>query len=350
MTKPGFLPGFFLFRNGQSAAGNQDNAPKAGLRKGERTMLTMKAIRFHTYGGPEVLVHEDAPRPEAATGEVLIRVTAAGVNPVDWKVRAGHTREWLQHRLPLIPGWDVSGVVEAVGPDVSGLKAGDEVFGMLDLTRDGAYAEYAVARASDMARKPASVSHIHAASLPIAALTAWQALFDVARLAPGQTVLIHGAAGGVGHFAVQFAKWKGAQVIVTASARNTGFVRELGADRVIDYQTTRFEEAVNGVDVVLDTIGGDTQQRSWQVLKKGGVLVSTLGIATPQAARDFGVRGEEMFVRADAGQLGQIAALVEAKQVRPYIASTPALADAAKAHEQSETGHVRGKIVLRVSE
>ncbi len=313
-------------------------------------METMKAIRFHTYGGPEVLVLEDAPRPEAAAGELLIRVAAAGINPVDWKVRAGHLKDWLQHQLPLIPGWDVSGTVAATGTSVSGFKEGDEVFGMLDLTRDGAYAEYAIARATDMARKPATINHVNAASLPIAALTAWQALFDVARLAPGQTVLIHGAAGGVGHFAVQFAKGKGAHVIATASARNTGFVRELGADRVIDYQATRFEEGVRGVDVVLDTIGGDTQQRSWQVLKKGGVLVATLGIATPQAARDFGVRGEEMFVHADAGQLGQIAALIESKQVRPYISGTPALADAAKAHEQSEAGHVRGKIVLQVSE
>lgn len=313
-------------------------------------MSTMKAIRFHAYGGPEVLVHEDAPRPEAATGELLIRVAAAGVNPVDWKARAGHLKDWLQYQLPLIPGWDVSGTVAAMGNGVSGFKEGDEVFGMLDLTRDGAYAEYAIARAADMARKPASVSHVDAASLPIAALTAWQALFEVARLAPGQTILIHGAAGGVGHFAVQFAKGKGARVIATASARNTGFVRELGAERVIDYQSTRFEESVRDVDIVLDTIGGDTQQRSWQVLKKGGILVATLGIDTSQAARDFGARGEGMFVHADAGQLSKIAALVEAKQLRPYIGSTPQLTEAAKAHEQSETGHVRGKIVLRVSE
>ncbi len=313
-------------------------------------MATMKAIRFHTYGGPEVLVLEDAPRPEAAADELLIRVAAAGVNPLDWKVRAGHAKDWLQHQLPLIPGWDVSGTVAAMGTGVSGFKEGDEVFGMLDFTRNGAYAEYAVARATEMARKPDAVNHVNAASLPIAALTAWQALFDVARLTPGQTVLIHGAAGGVGHFAVQLAKWKGAQVIATASARNSGFARELGADRVIDYQATRFEEAVRGVDVVLDTIGGDTQQRSWQALKKGGVLVATLGIATPQAARDFGVRGEGVFVHADAGQLSQIAALIETKQLRSYISGTPPLAEAASAHEQSEAGHVRGKIVLQVSE
>lgn len=313
-------------------------------------MATMKAIRFHTYGGPEVLVLEDAPQPEAGANELLIRVAAAGVNPLDWKVRAGHVKNWLQHQLPLIPGWDVSGTVAATGTGVSGFKEGDEVFGMLDFSRNGAYAEYAVAQAAELARKPAPVSHINAASLPIAALTAWQALFDVARLTAGQTVLIHGAAGGVGHFAVQLAKWKGAQVIATASARNAGFARELGADRVIDYQATLFEEAVRGVDVVLDTIGGDTQERSWQTLKKGGVLVATLGIAIPQAARDFGVRGEGVFVHANAGQLSQIAALIEAKQLRPYISGTPQLADAARAHELSEAGHVRGKIVLQVSE
>lgn len=310
----------------------------------------MKAIRIHTYGGPETLVYEDAPRPEAAAGELLIRVQAAGVNPVDWKVRAGHLKEWLQHQLPLIPGWDVSGVVEAVAADVTSFKAGDEVYGLLDFARDGAYAEYAVARAADMARKPATVDHATAAALPIAALTAWQSLFEVAHLAAGQTVLIHGAAGGVGHFAVQFARWKGARVIGTASARNAGFVRELGADQAIDYQSTRFEEGVRGVDVVLDTIGGDTQLRSWQVLKKGGVLVATLGIETPQATRDFGVRGEGIMVHPDAGQLSQIAALVEAKEVRPYISSTITLAEAARAHELSQDGHVRGKLVLRVSE
>lgn len=313
-------------------------------------MATMKAIRFHSYGGPEVLVLENVPRPEAAEGELLIKVQAAGVNPVDFKIRAGYGKDWLKHQLPLIPGWDVSGVVAAVGAGDTGFKEGDEVFGMLDLARDGAYAEYAVARAADMARKPASLSHINAASLPIAALTAWQALFDVARLSAGETVLIHGAAGGVGHFAVQFAKRKGARVIGTASGRNVSFVRELGADQVIDYQASRFEESASNIDVVLDTIGGDTQRRSWQVLKKGGILVATLGIENPQAMRDYGVRGEGMFVHADAGQLSQIAALADARQIRPYISKIMALAEAVKAHEESESGHVRGKLVLQVSE
>lgn len=311
-------------------------------------MATMKAIRFHKYGGPEVLVYEDAPRPEAAAGELLLRVHAAGVNPVDWKARAGHLEDWLHHQLPLIPGWDVSGVVEALGTDVAGFTPGDEVFGMLDITRNGAYAEYAVVSAASVARKPPALSHAIAAALPIAALTAWQALFDVAHLKAGQTLLIHGAAGGVGHFAVQFAKWKGAKVIGTATGRNVGFVRELGADRVIDYQTTRFEGAVRDIDAVFDTIGGETQHRSWQVVKKGGVLVATLGIENPQAAADHGVRGVGMYVHADLAQLARIAALIETKKVTTYLNSVLPVAEAAKAHESSQTGHVRGKIVLTV--
>ena len=311
-------------------------------------MATMQAIRFHSYGSPEVLVLEEAPRPQAGAGEVLIRVHAAGVNPIDWKVRAGHVKDWLPHRLPLIPGWDVSGVVEAVGPGVSAFKIGEPVYGMLDFMRHGAYAEYVAARTEDLGRKPRSIDHIEAAAVPLAALTAWQALFEVAGLAPWHTVLIHGAAGGVGHFAVQFAKWKGAKVIGTASAGNESFLRELGADEVIDYRTTRFEEVVREVDVVLDLIGGDTQQRSWQVLKKGGILVATLGIASPEAAREHGVRGEGVRVHADTVQLSQIAALIDAGDLKPAVTTVLPLAEAARAHELSQTGHVRGKIVLQV--
>ena len=311
-------------------------------------MATMKAVRFHSYGGPEVLVQEDVPRPEAAAEEVLIRVHAAGVNPLDWKVRGGYVKEWLQHHLPLIPGWDVSGVVEAIGAGYTDLNVGDEVYGLLDFRRDGAYAEYVTAPTRDMALKPTSVDHVQAAAVPIAALTAWQALFDAADLSAGQTVLIHGAAGGVGHFAVQFAKWKGARVIGTASARNVNFVREFGADEVFDYQTTRFEDTVKGVDVVLDTQGGETQQRSWQVLKKGGILVATIGISSPEAAAEHGVQGKALAVHPDANQLAQIAALIDVGDLKPLIQSVLPLAEAARAHELSQAGHVRGKIVLNV--
>ena len=239
---------------------------------------TMQAVRLHSFGGPEVLVLEEVPRPQAGVGEVLIRVHAAGINPLDWKARAGHVQAWLPHRLPLIPGWDVSGVVEEVASDVTAFEVGDSVYGMLDFMRDGAYAEYVAARTLNLALKPKSIDFTQAAAVPLASLTAWQSLFETAGLRSGQIVLIHGGAGGVGHFAVQFAKWKEAKVIVTASAANENFLRQLGAHEVIDYRNTRFEKTVHDVDVVLDTIGGDTQQRSWQVLRKGGILVTTLRI------------------------------------------------------------------------
>jgi NADPH:quinone reductase-like Zn-dependent oxidoreductase len=238
--------------------------------------------------------------------------------------------------------------VEAVGSGEKALKVGDEVYGMLDFSRDGAYAEYVAARTLNLALKPKSIDFTQAAAVPLASLTAWQSLFEVAGLQPGQTVLIHGAAGGVGHFAVQFAKWKGAKVIVTASAANENFLRELGANEVIDYRNTRFEKTVHDADVVLDTIGGDTQQRSWQVLRKGGILVTTLRISSPEVARDHSVRGEEVLVHPDTAQLTEIAALIDAGELKPSVAAVLPLAEAARAHELSQTGHVRGKIVLQV--
>ena len=203
--------------------------------------------------------YEDVPRPKPRRGEVLIRVHAAGVNPVDWKVREGHLKDVIQHSLPLIPGWDLSGVVEKVGPRVTRFQKGDEVYSRPDIARDGAYAEYIVVRESEVAFKPKSIDHVHAAAVPLAALTAWQALFDTAELQAGQKVLVHAAAGGVGHFAVQLAKWKGAHVIGTVSGKNHDLLRELGADETVDYTTQRFEDVVRGVDVVLDTIAGETQ-------------------------------------------------------------------------------------------
>src|SRR5205809_2677405 len=216
-----------------------------------RNQESMKAIRMHKYGGPEVLKYEDAPRPEPATGEVLVRVRAASVNPVDWKVREGELTATHGHELPLIPGWDVSGVVEASGPGATQWKPGDEVYGLPPCDRGGSYPEFIVVRGTELARKPESLDHIQAAAIPLAALTAWQALFDAAKLGRGQTVLIHAAAGGVGHFAVQLAKSKGARVLGTASARNAQFLRELGADEVIDYTASRFEDVVRDVDAVL---------------------------------------------------------------------------------------------------
>src|SRR5437773_10379703 len=227
----------------------------------------MKAVQIHAFGGPEVLQYEDVPQPQPRPNEILVRVHAASVNPVDWKIREGH----LSATLPMIMGIDFSGVVESVGNGVTKYRSGDAVFGQV-ADESGGYAEYAVAMESDVARKPEELDHIRAAALPVAGLVPWQALFDTANLTAGQTVLIHGAAGGVGSFAVQFAKWKGARVLGTASGAHVEQVRQLGADQVIDYRKTKFEEVARDVDVVLDTIGGETQERSWRVLKPGGEI------------------------------------------------------------------------------
>jgi NADPH:quinone reductase-like Zn-dependent oxidoreductase len=314
----------------------------------EISMETMKAVRIHTYGGPEVLKYEEAPRPKPGAGELLIRVHAAGVNPVDWKIREGYFKQRLNYSLPLILGWDLSGVVEATVPGIVRLKAGDEVYSRPDIARDGAYAEYIVVRESEVALKPRSIDHLHAAAIPLAALTAWQSLFDAAGLGAGQKVLIHAAAGGVGSFAVQLAKWKGAHVIGTASGRNQEFLRKLGADQTIDYQTTHFEDVVHDVDVVFDTIGGDTQRRSWKVLKKGGILVSIVGPPSAEEAAAHGVRQASVFVQPSATQLTELANLVDSGKLKPVVETVLPLSEARRAHELSQTGHTRGKIVLRV--
>lgn len=312
-------------------------------------MTTMKAVAMHAYGGPEVLKYEDAARPDPATGEVLVRVHAAAVNPVDWKVRAGHLRGFLNYSLPLIPGWDLSGVVEATGAGVTDWKQGDAVYARPDLRRNGAYAEYIAVRASELGHKPRSIDHVQASAIPLACLTAWQALFDAGGLKAGQRVLIHAAAGGVGTFAVQLAKWKGAHVVGTASERNHAFLRELGADEVIDYTKTNFEEVVRDVDVVLDTLAGQTRDRSWNVLKKDGILVSILGQPSPDDAAQHGVRAAGVFVEPNQAQLGEIAKLVDSGKLRPIIETVLPLAQAARAHEMNQTLHTRGKIVLQVA-
>lgn len=308
----------------------------------------MKAVRIHAYGGPESLQLDEVPQPKPGPGDVLIRVHAAGVNPVDWKVREGYLKDYLRHALPLIPGWDVSGVLEANGPGAARFRPGDEVISRPDIARQGAYADYIVVRESEVALKPKSTGHVHAAALPLAGLTAWQALFDTADLRAGQTVLIHAAAGGVGHLAVQLAKWKGARVIGTASAHNHAFVRELGADEMIDYRTTRFERAAQNVDVVLDTMAGDIQQRSWSVLKPGGILVSILSPPSKEEATAHGARPGYVFVQPNAAELTELAGLVDAGKLRTMVETVLPLADARRAQELSRSGHARGKIVLRV--
>jgi len=312
-------------------------------------MPSMKAVRIHAYGGADVLAYEDAPRPTAGDGEVLVRVHATSVNPFDCAVRAGYMSAYLNYTLPVILGTDVSGIVEEVGSGVTTFKRGDSVYARGGVTRDGAYAQYAVAPASDVAAKPKSLDHIHSAAIPHATLTAWQALFGIANLTKGQTVLIHGAAGGVGHFAVQLAKWRGAKVIGTAS-RNLDFVRGLGVDEAIDYSTTPFENAVSNVDVVLDTVGGDTQQRSWQVLKPGGILVSIVQAPSEETAKAHGVRGAFVFSTPPIGEvLTEVAVLVDSGQIKPEVSAVLPLQEIRKAHQMVEAGHTRGKIVLQVA-
>ena len=311
-------------------------------------MKTMKAVCIYSYGGTGVLKYEDAPKPHPAAGEVLVRVHAAAINPVDWKIREGHLGAMLHHTLPLVLGWDVSGVVDAVGPEVRRLKVGDEVFSRSDIARDGAYAEFIVIKESEVALKPKAIDHIHAAALPLAGLTAWQTLFVAGGLVAGQRVLIHAAAGGVGHLAVQLAKWKGAHVIGTASAKNHDFLRKLGADQVIDHATVKFETATEPVDLVLDTLGGEIQERSWQVLKPGGILVSLVNPPSAETAARHGVRQAFVFIEPNAGQLAEIAALVDGGKLKVIVETILPLADATRGQELSERGHTRGKIVLRV--
>jgi NADPH:quinone reductase-like Zn-dependent oxidoreductase len=308
----------------------------------------MKAIRIHTYGGPEVLKYEDASRPQAGEGEVLIRVHAAGVNPVDSAIRGGLVKEIFPVSLPWIPGSDVSGVIEEVGPNVTRFKKGDEVFALLNPAKGGTYAEYVVVNEWELALKPKSLHHIRAAAVPVAAVTAWNALFETAQLQSGQRVLIHGGAGGVGHFAVQLAKWKGAHVIATASARNHELISELGADEVIDYHAQKFENVAREIDIVLDTIGSDTQEHSWKVLKQGGILVSVVQPPSEEKAKAAGARGAMVQSRPDGAKLAEIAKIIDSGNLAPVIDRILPLSEARRAQELSQSGHTRGKIVLRV--
>jgi NADPH:quinone reductase-like Zn-dependent oxidoreductase len=311
----------------------------------------MKAVRIHRFGGPEVLCYEDLPRPVPVAGEVLVRVHAAGVNPADWKTRSGRgVAGRFRDSLPITLGWDLSGVVEAVGSGDTAFCVGDSVFGFVCFPDEGAtYAEYAAVPAAHLAPKPRSLDHLAAAGVPLVGLTAWQALFDVARLRAGQTILVHAAAGGVGHVAVQLAKWRGARVIGTASGRNEAFLRQLGVDHVVDYVVDRFEQRVHEVDVVLDPIGGETRERSWNVLAKGGLLVGLVDRASAEMPPE-GKRGRYMLARPDGQQLAEIGRTIEAGHATPSVDRVFALSHAARAHALGQVGHTRGKIVLRVTQ
>ncbi|MDQ5852540.1 MAG: NADP-dependent oxidoreductase [Chloroflexota bacterium] len=310
----------------------------------------MKAIRLHSYGGPDVLVYEEVPRPTPAAGEVLVRVYATALNPVDRSTRTGYLQQMVNFELPLIPGLDLAGVVEELGPDVTTVAVGDAVYGFSNMVRQGAYAEYARLGVGELAPKPATVDFVTAAAVPLSALAAWQALYDSGGLRAGQTVLIQGAGGGVGTFAVQFAAAKGAHVIVTEDGSKAEFLRGLGAAEVIDYTTTRFEEVAHDVDVVLDLVGGEVQARSLAVLKPGGILVTTMGQPDADAASARGVRASGMLTQANPAQLREIAGMIDAGTIRPIVAQVFPLAEAAQAHMALDAGNTRGKLVLRVRE
>lgn len=317
-------------------------------------MGTMKAVRFYEYGGPEVLRYENAPRPEPKEGEILVRVHAAGVNPVDWKMIEGRMKERLPLALPHVAGRDFSGTIERMGPGVSGLAVGDDVFGRPSAERDGPEAQFVIVRADEIAKKPAGLDHARAAAIPTAGLAAWQALFDrdgepMIALSAGQTVLIHGAAGGVGSFAVQLAKWKGAKVIATAAGRHRSYVSDLGADVVVDYEKERFENVARDVDAVLDPIGGETQRRSIEVIRSGGILVSLVGIVAAERAQERGVRAKTFMSTTNSHALCELARLAGEGVVKVEISDRLPLEKAAEAYAHNREGHTQGKIVLEVA-
>lgn len=304
----------------------------------------MRAIRVHQFGGIEALIYEDVPSPSVGPGEVLVRVEAAGVGPWDAWVREG--RSLVPQTLPVIPGADLAGIVERAGPSAP-FQPGDAVFGVTNQTFTGAYAEYALASAAMVAAKPQSLSFTAAASVPVVGCTAWQMVFDHGRIEPGARVLVHGGAGNVGAFAVQLARQSGAEVIATALPDGVGFVRALGADVVIDTRTTRFETAVSDVDVVLDTVGGDMQERSFSVLKPGGILVSCAAPPNQDTAARHGVKAVFFLVAVDTRTLVHLASLIEQGQLRTTVGETLPLAEARRAHEMlGGTPHRRGKVVL----
>ena len=309
----------------------------------------MKAVRVHRFGPPEVIALEDVPKPEPSNGEVVVEVKAAGIGPWDALIRSGKSA--LPQPLPLVLGSDLSGVIDSIGPGVEPFKVGDEVFGVTNERFTGAYAEYALAKAAMIAPKPKSLNHTHAASVPVVAVTAWQMVFDFARLSSGQSVLIQGGAGNVGGYAVQFAKLAGALVIATTSAKDVSYVRSLGGVGVIDYRATRFEERVKETDAVIDTVGGDTLDRSYGVLKRGGIVVSSAAQPSNEKAEHHGVRAVFFLVQVTTERLRKIAELIDAEKLRTEVGEVLWLDEARKGHEMLEGApHRRGKIVIKVAD
>jgi NADPH:quinone reductase-like Zn-dependent oxidoreductase len=305
----------------------------------------MKAVRIHSYGHADQMKIEEAPRPSIRSNEALLRIRAAGVNPVDWKIREGYMKDVVRASFPLTLGQDFAGDIVEVGKDVRDFRVGDKVFGFAP----GTYAEYATLPEKDLVRMPASTDYATAASLPTAGLTAYQLVFDVVQAAKDLRILIHGAAGGVGSFAVQFARSRQARVYATASALDTPYLKSLGVEDVIDYRTERFEQKIKDMDAVIDLIGGDTLARSYQVLKSGGVIVSAVAKPDEAEMKRRNLRGRSFVMKRDPSQLVQLAALADSGVLKPKVSQVLPLSDAPKAHELSQKGKSKGKIVLQVA-
>lgn len=308
----------------------------------------MKAVYIENYGGIEQLTYGDLPMPEIGDNDVLVEVYAASVNPVDWKIRKGYLQQRIQYKFPLVLGWDVAGIVHETGKNVTRFKKGDQVFSRPDIQRNGTYAEYVAVDESLLAHKPSNITFEEAASVPLAGLTAWEALVEIAKVKDGDSVLIHAGAGGVGAYAIQLAKSLGANVTTTVSGKNVEFVKSLGADQVVNYQEQDFSQTATGFDVVFDTMGGDIQTKSFQVLKERGVLVSIVTPPDQELAKTKNVRAEYFFLQPDGEKLTKLAQLIEQGKIRPVVGQVFSLQDVPKAHELSETHHAQGKIVIKV--
>lgn len=305
----------------------------------------MKVIRIHNYGSSDQLKIEDAPRPEVTNNEVLVKVHDAGVNPADWKIREGYLKDYIPTKFPYTLGQDFSGEIIEVGPQAQGFKVGDEVFGFAH----GSYAEYAVARADKIAHKPKSIDFETAAAIPTAGLTAWQIVTETTQLQKNQRVLIQGAAGGVGSIAVQIARWKGAYIAATASSNDIEYLKNLGVEQVIDYKTERFEDKIKNLDAVIDLVGRDTLTRSYQILKAGGVLVTTVGSIDEPTAKEKNIAAVEFIMRQDGASLTELARLIDQGTIKVRISQVLQLTEAKKAQDLNQTGKSHGKIVLKVA-
>lgn len=308
----------------------------------------MKAVRIHDYGTSDVLTIEDIPIPEIKEDDVLIKIFATSVNPVDWKVREGLVRWRNLHQLPLTLGWDVSGVVDKIGSKAHKFKIGDEVYSRPSIDRNGSYAEYIAVRETEVALKPKTITHEEAASIPLVGLTVWESLVTTANIQAGQKVLIHAAAGGVGSMAVQIARIYGCYVIGTASEGNIDFVKNLGAHEVIDYRNQDFTQLIKDVDVVLDTVGGTTQENSWKVLREGGMLMSIINKPSDEIANQYKARSGYIFVQSNGRILETLAHLIDTGKLKPVVGSVFSLDEIKQAQELSQSKRAKGKIVIKV--